>query len=206
MKRHGLLTHHRGTDHPKPTTYKRLRQHPSPHNRPLAPKGKVSSEPPVQHTGLNNTQDQQPTEGPDPANDVKFQPRATSQSHIPLESGSSNHGFTSSSALWSDRTFSSLERKLDSAVAPYSNIYSNKMPSTPADDGFPEPASRNPFSGVAAGESHGFSTHHLQYDNLQVQQSIQNRHGEQYLTPTLNTPEDAVWIGITQPTMDVYEG
>jgi len=176
----------------------RRSQLPSLHNRHilplLAPKGRAYPETPVQHglsLGHNNIQYQQPTGGLDPGNDINFQQSAVSQPGVPLKPVSPGHAFQS------------LERKQDSAVAPYLNTYSNRMPLTWA-DGFPELALGNPVSGAVTLENHGLSAHHLPHSNLQLQETIQNQQAQDCCLPTLHVPNDAVWAAMTQPNIGVH--
>jgi len=165
--------------------------------RLLAPKGKAlpcHPETPVQ--------DQQPTEG----HDVNLQQSVTSQSYVPLKPVSCSHGFTSASSPHPDHTFSNLERTQHSVVAPYTNFNSNRVPPTWANDGSPELARGNLVSGVD--ETLGLSTQNLLYGNLQLQETIQSRHGggsEDHWLPMHHALEDAVWAAMAQPTIAVYQ-
>lgn len=81
------------------------------------------------------------------------------------------------------------------------------MPVTSADNGFPElaPQNTNIFSGVVTRQNHGLSTHDTPYHNLQLLETIPNRHGEDYDIPTLDVLEGAVWTTMTQPTINVHQ-
>jgi len=203
--------------HPIRKRQRHSSQHPSRQLCRIAPKGRTYSETQLQHRLLNNVPYKQPTEGSDTVNNVALQPSGTSQSCVPLIPTSSGRDFTTSSLFWPDHTFSSLERIQASAkaTAPCPNIYSNRMPLTWADGGFPELVSaapelapRNLFSGVTSAtlESHGPSTHHLPQSNLQLQGTIQNQQRQGYCAPTLRPPEDAVWTAMAQPTIGVHQG
>jgi len=170
--------------------------------RLLAPKGEI----PVQYRLHNNIQDQQPTEGPDLANDVNLQQPATSQPCVPLTAVSSGHDFTSSSTRQPNSTFSIFERTQHPVVAPWTNIYSNASPSTSAYGGFPELAHGNEVPGVDAHENIGLLTQHLLYGDVQLQETFQNRQRQDYWIPTLHALEDAVWANMAQPTIGAHQG
>ena len=201
-----MSTHH-GV-HPIRKRQRRCSQDPSLHNqhippqlRRLAPKGRAY---PVQHKlqpSHDNIQDQQPAEHLDPVYDVHLRNSAASQSGVPV---SFDHDFTSS-PLHPDHTVSSLEPIQDLAIAPCPNIYSNTMPFAWADDGAPELAPGNLFSGVVTTESHGLLPH-LLYGNLQFRMTSQNRQGQDYCIPTHHTPEDAGWTAMAQPTIGLHQG
>jgi len=80
-------------------------------------------------------------------------------------------------------------------------------PLTSPDDDFPQLACGNLLSGApVVTNSH---TEHSPYGNLQLQETIQNRQGQDYWIPgipELHTPEDAVWTGMAQPTIGFHQG
>jgi len=196
------------THHPIRKRQQHCSQHPSPHKRNitpqlrlLAPKGNALPSHPettVKYRLHNNIKS---TEGSDHANDVNLQQSATSQTSTPA---SSSHNFTLSPLLWPGRTFSSLEQEQDSAVAPYPNTYAN-WPLASVGRRFPELSLRDQFPRVDILQSHGLSTHHLPDGNLQLQETTQNHHGEPYLIPMLDSPEDAAWATMVQPTIGVHQ-
>jgi len=168
--------------------------------RPLASKGKVSPshpETPALQLEHNNTRDEQHIEAPATrTTDVKLQHPVTSQS-LNIYPVSSDHDFIPSPLLSPNSTVPSLERNQYTAVAPSTNIYSNRVPLTSADDGFPEFAPGTLLSGVVTCESHGLPT---PYGSLQLQETIKILQGQGYWVPTLNIPEvrTAMAIGVHQ--------
>jgi len=151
------------------------------------------------HLEQNNSQYEQDT-------DAQLQDPATVQSDIPA---SSDHVVKSSSLLQPDHyTVLSLERQQHSAVAPCANIYSNRAPLTSTDYDIPEPALGNlALEPLCLSESHGLTTHHLPYNNLQFPPAMQNRHGAHgdYCIPIFDAPENAVWTTMVQPTIGDHQ-
>jgi len=182
------------------------KRHIPPQLRLLAPKSSLShSVSPVQQLERHNIWDEQDTEAPPTATtNVKLQHPATLQLYIPSVPNS-GHDLTSPPLLSPDATVSSLEGKQDEVVAPCTNIYSSRVPLPPANDSLPELARGNLFPGAraATSESYGLSTQHPSYDNLQLQETTQNRQGQDYGIPTLGTPE--VWTAMVQPTMGDHQ-
>jgi len=185
-------------------------QDPSPHKqlRLLAPKVKARlrhSVSPVQHRlqlEHHNIRDEQNTEPPTAATvNVKLEYPETSQSYIPSVSSD----FTSPPLLFPDSTVSSFERKQDAVVAPCTNGYFNRVLLAPADGNLPELTCGNLLSGdqVATDESHGLPSQHPSYNNLQLQETMQNQQDQDYWASTLDTPE--VWTIMTQPTIGVHQ-
>lgn len=187
----------------RPSPYKR---HIFPQLRPLAPKVKASSFHQVspaqhrrqlQHHNIRKKQDT--AASPATTANVKLKQRETSQSYFPSVSSSHGHDFTPSPLLPPDPTDSSLERKQYAVVTPCTKIYSNSVPSTSADDSIAELAPGNLLSGalMVASESHGLSNQHPPYDNLQLQETVQNQQGQDYWTPTLDS--------LMQSTVDAHQ-
>lgn len=198
--------------HPTRKRQRHSSQHPSSHNlhilpqlRLLAPKVKVQNRSQLAHDKI---QDQQPAEGPDPANDVSFEQPATPQSCVPLKPIPSGHRFILPSPLQPDGPFSSPVQTQHSVVAPSTSIYSNSGPL--ASTYFPALGYGKLVSGVdtyeSDSESVGLSTEHLLHGNSQPAETTQSQQGRDYLTPTLNAPEDAVWAATAQPAIDINQG
>lgn len=151
---------------------------------------------------------QQAIEGAESVNDVNLQQSATSPLYFPLKPVSSGYGFTSFSPFQPDHTFSNLERTHHAAVAPSTNIYSNRGPSTPTYAGFPEIAAGDLVSRVDTYGSVGPSTQQLSYGNVNHQETINNRHGEDseaYWIPMHHAPGDVVWTAKAQPAIGVHQ-
>jgi len=91
---------------------------------------------------------------------------------------------TPSSPLQPGHTFLSPEKTQQSVVAPSTSTYSNRVPLSLADNGSPEPVR----------------------GNLQLQETVQNRQGQDYWVSTLNAPEGAVLTGMVQPTIGIHQG
>jgi len=200
---------------PTPVRRKQQRcsQPPSPYKRqilpqlrPLAPKLPGHLDTQMQTFGLqlehNNTRDEPDAEAPTATTaNVEIQHSATLQSDIP--SRSSGHDFTSPSLLSPHPTASGLKEKQYAVVA---NIYSSGVPLPSADDGYSALAyeSLPPGAKVVTSESRGLSTQHPPNDNLELQQTIQNRHGQDYSVLTRDIPE--VWPAMVQPATSVHQG
>ena len=156
------------------------KQHILPQLRLLAAKGKASRSNPETPALQLEHRDEQDTEPP-----------ATCSSNFNLQhpvTKESANDFTSSSLLSPDSTVSTLDRIQYAAVAPSTNIYSNRVPLTSADNGFPELAPGNLLSAIDTCESHGRPTHYPPYSNPQLQETIQNQQDQDYGIPTNRVP------------------
>jgi len=160
-----------------------------PQLRRLAPKASpVQRRLQLEH---HNIWDEQDTEAP---------PTATTDIPSVPNSG---HVLTSPPPLSPDSTVSSLERKQYAVVAPCTNAYSNRAPLSSANDSLPELACGNLLSGVVTRESRDPPTRYSPYGDLQLQEAIQNRQGQDYWIPMLGTPE--VWTAMVLPTIGVHQ-
>jgi len=185
-----------------------------PQLRSLAPKSSCHTVSPVQHRlqlehhnipDEQDTEAQQDTEAPAAmatTTNIKPQHPAISQPYCPIESTCS-YDVTLSSLLPINSMALSCERNQCVELAPCTNICSNRLPLTSEVGSFPELICGNQVSGVDTRE---IITQHILYRDLQLQETIQNRHGQDCWIPTLNAPEDGVWTVMEQPTIEVHQG
>jgi len=185
------------------------RRHIFPQLRLLAPKALLShSVSPVQHRPQlehHSIRDEQDTKAPSgPTANVKLQHRAA-QPYIPLKSVSPAHDSTSPPLLSHDSTVLSPKQAQHSVVAPSTSTYSNRVPLSLADNDSPQLVCGNLLSGVVTRETLGLPTQHAPYSNLQLQETIQNRQGQDYWIPTLNRDTPEVLQAMMQPTIGVHQ-
>ncbi|KAF8453216.1 hypothetical protein BGX38DRAFT_1178534 [Terfezia claveryi] len=180
-----------------------------PQLRLLAPKSSCHPVSSVQHRQHrlqlkhNNTQDELDTKAPAATtSNIKPQHPATSRPLDPVCS----YDFELPSIFPSINSMASNhERKQCAALTPCTDIWSDRMPLTSVDYGFPDLVCGDEFLGVTTHENHYPWTHLLPYSNVQLQSTIENGDGGDYCIPSLSAPEDAFWTAITQPTIGIHQ-